>query len=56
MTENIYCSINESTHPEKGDVVGYEKILDSIIHIMNNSRKYYYPSIYLIVDELMISC
>ena len=55
MTESMYCSINECIHPEKGDAVGHEKILNSIIHIMNNSRKYYYPSTYLTIDERMIS-
>lgn len=55
MTESMYCSINECIHPEKGDAVGHEKILNSIIHIMNNSRKYYYPNTYLTIDERMIS-
>ena len=55
MTESMYCSINECIHPEKGDAVGHEKIINSIIYIMNNSRKYYYPSTYLTIDECMIS-
>ena len=55
MTESKYCSMNECIHPEKGDAVGHEKILNSIIHIMNNSRKYYYSSAYLTFDERMIS-
>ncbi len=46
ITESMFYSINECIHPEKGDAVGNEKILNSIIHIMNNSRKYYYPSTY----------
>ena len=55
MTESMYCSINECIHPEKGDAVGHEKILNSIKHIMKNSRKYYYPCTYLNIDERMIS-
>ena len=55
MTESMYCSINECIHPEKGDSVGHEKILNSIKHIMKNSRKYYYPCTYLTIDERMIS-
>ena len=55
MTESMYCSINECIHPEKGDAVGHEKILNSIKHIMKNSRKYYYPCTYLTIDEGIIS-
>ena len=55
MTESIYCSINECIRPERGDAVGHEKILNSIKHIMKNSRKYYYPCTYLTIDERMIS-
>ena len=54
MTESIYYSINECIH-EKGEAVGHKKILNFIMHIMNNSRKYSYPSTYLIIDKSMIS-
>ena len=54
MTESMYCSINECIHPEKGDSVGHEKILNSIKHIMKNSRKYYYSCTYLTFNERMI--
>lgn len=55
MIESVSCYINLCIHPEKGDSIGHEKILNSIMHIMNNSRKGNYTSTYLKINERMIS-
>ena len=54
ITENYYKNINSFIHPEAEDSKDKEKIVNSIKLIMENSRKYFYPGTYIIMDERMI--